>query len=96
MNEGHHFFGRAASVKPQIVQVSCTQTGRAPGLRLARDCTSQAGGASSIRARSASDIRPGIPCFRAISTGMSRRWATSNLVIITDNDRPGLATTRAG
>ena len=30
IDAGHHFFGRAASVKPHTVQVNCIHTGRLP------------------------------------------------------------------
>jgi len=58
---GHHFLGRTASVNPQTVHVSWSQTGRPPALRFARDCASQAGGFASSSANSASDIDFGRP-----------------------------------
>ncbi len=71
MNGGHHFFGRAASEKPQTTQVSWTQTGRLP-VRFSLDWTSQAGGFSTSSDSSASVSLLGILWRCAISSGISR------------------------
>lgn len=88
MKAGHHFFGRTASEYPQIEHVSCTHTGFP--VRFARDCTSQAGGSDSSKANSASLSFVGSPWRLAISSGMSRRWAASRL-LITRQPYAGLA-----